>query len=915
MSHSLFRALGQASGAARVVIGAMLLILLAACGGNATTTGAVGDDSDGSVLIVSTFAGKAGESGYANGQGSAAKFNNPRGIAVDNSGNVYVADSGNYVVRKITPSGNVSLFAGTPGGVGNENGPPGTAKFYVAHSLAVDASLNVYVADVVNQNVKKINAFGVVSSFAGRSDGQRGDDDGPLSEAQFDYPHSVVAGKDGTIYVAQGPGDDKLYALRSISPQGTVTTLGGVSYEPMNAVTLDNLGNRYVVRRSSIERIVAGASAFSAFSGSLDVDTSFVPNPLGAVPNFAIDKNGNAFVMTDDAIRQVKPDGSVSIFAGAKNISGSQDGLLLDARFNTKFWGLGPTSGLAIAPDGSIYVADFSNHTIRKISKGFYVGGVVRGLTGSGKVNVQNNGEATQSLSNGSFTFSMPVAQSATYDVRILSAEGHSCVMSSATGQVTTTVSSIVVDCTPIVQPPQYSAGGVVSGLLSGQTVILKNGVDKTAPLGIGNYTFLVKAASGTAYNVVVDTQPIGRTCSVNNGNSAINGANVTNVNVNCVTSTHSVSGFASGLGGGAVQLQINSSPTQTVSADGRFTLTNTINYGSNFDVNITSHPAGQTCEFSGVAAIAASMSRVTGTVAGDVNLDLICRTNTYTVTGAITGTSAGETVSLQMTGAPSGTQTLLLTGSVSGAFTNRVPHGTSVNFAVFSSPTGKTCSLTSPASITVTSASNVTVNCVVNAPILYTVGGTVSGLPAFTTINLLMASSDFASNQMATGISTGGYQFLTTVPSGNTVSIAATSPPGYACTVASPYAAGTVITGNVTNANVTCVSTGGGGFTPGTVNGQATNNGPDTRTILVANGVNEVAVVVNSNNTANFTIPSQLAEGVSYTVTASDVTTPTPGSGLLACTVNNGAGSMVALPGAVSNVSVTCQVAVPGGF
>ncbi|MBS7807056.1 hypothetical protein [Variovorax sp. PCZ-1] len=913
MSHSLSHALGRASHAARLLIGIALVAFLAACGGNATTTGAVGDDSDGSVLIVSTFAGKAGEPGYANGQGGAARFQGPSGLAVDNFGNVYVGDSENYVVRKITPSGHVSLFAGTPGGIGNENGPPGTAKFRRTHSLAVDASLNVYVADVVNHNVKKINAFGVVSSFAGRSDGQRGDDDGPLSEAQFDAPHSVVAGKDGTIYVAQGPGDDKLYALRSISPQGTVTTLGGVSYEAMNAVTLDNLGNRYVVRKNSIERILAGASAFSAFSGSLDVDTSF--NPLGMVPNFAIDKNGNAFMMTDDVIRQVKPDGSVSIFAGAKNTRGSQDGLLLDARFNTKLWGVGSASGLAIAPDGSMYVSDFNNHTIRKISKGFYVGGVVRGLTGAGKVNVQNNGAATQSLSNGSFTFSMPVAQSATYNVQILSAEGHSCTVSNPTGQVTTTVSSIVVDCAPIVQPPQYSAGGVVSGLLSGQTVILKNGADLTVPLGNGNYTFLVKAANGTSYNVVVDTQPIGRTCSVADGNSAINNANVTNVNVSCVTSTHSISGFASGLGAGAVQLQINSSPTQTVSANGRFILTNTIQYGSNFDVNITSQPVGQTCEWSSLGGIAASSARVTGTVAGDVSLDMTCSTNTYTVTAAVMGTSGTETVSLQMTGTPSGTQTLLLTGSTPSAFTNRVPHGTSVGLAVLSSPAGKTCSLTSPATITVTGVSNVTVNCVVNAPVFYTVGGTVGVLPAFTTIDLMMASSDFASNQMLTGLGNGAYQFLTTVPSGSTISIATTSPPGYSCTVASPYAAGMVITGNVSNANVSCVSTGGGGggggFTPGTVNGQVTNNGPDTRTILMTNGVNQVSVVVNSNSTAHFTLPGQLAQGDSYNVTASDVTAPTPPSGALNCSVGNGTGNMVALPGAVSNVSVTCQLAI----
>jgi hypothetical protein len=211
---------------------------------------------------------------------------------------------------------------------------------------------------------------------------------------------------------------------------------------------------------------------------------------------------------------------------------------------------------------------------------------------------------------------------------------------------------------------------------------------------------------------------------------------------------------------------------------------------------------------------------------------------------------------------------------------------------------------------------SNLNVNCVNPTPAstpTYTVGGTVSGVPAMTNIMLTMASNDVVTNGQSSGsLTDGAYQFTTAVTSGSNFSIATTSPDGYSCTVAAPYAAGTTISSTVTNANVTCVSTGGGGFAPGTVNGQVTNNGPDTRTILVENGANQVAVVVNSNSTANFTIPGQLAQGVSYSVTASDGTMPTPGSGLLNCGVNNGTGNMVASPGAVSNVSVTCQLTLP---
>ncbi|NJM42813.1 MAG: hypothetical protein HC858_00275 [Brachymonas sp.] len=805
-------------------VGITAVAAIAACGGSATTTGAVGDDSDGSVLIVSTFAGKAGEAGYANGQGSAARFGKPSGIAVDNFGNVYVADSGNAVVRKITPGGDVSLFAGTPGRSGNENGPPGTAAFgyFFAYSLAVDTFFNVYIADITNDTIKKINAFGVVSDFA-----------------QLDFSRSVAAAKDGTIYVVVGR---STFGLSSISAQGTVTQIfsSALNNSIINSVSLDNLGNRYVVQNKSIGRILAGTSVLSAFSDDLDVDTSLVPNPLAHVTNFAIDQNGNAFVFVDGSIRQVKPDGSVSIFAGRKNIDGSQDGLLLDARFGALRASLTTkVNGLAIAPDGSMYVADSNNHTIRKISKGFYVGGVVRGLTSSGTVNVQNNGGTTQSLSNGSFTFSMPVAQSATYTAQILSAEGHSCTMSNATGQVTTTVSSITVDCTPIVQPTQYSAGGVVGGLLAGQTVVLKNGADKTVALSNGGYTFLVKAPNATPYNVTVDQQPNGRTCSVVNGNSSINNANVVNVNVSCVTSTHSISGNVTGLGSGTLGVAINSSPTQTISANGRFTLTSAINYGDAFDVRITSQPAGQTCDL-GSFGVSSSATQLTGTVSGDLAVPVICRTNTYTVTASVSGTSGAETVTLQMTGNPSGSQTLLLTGSASGTFANRASHGANLGLSVLTSPAGKTCSVTSPATVNVTGVSNVTVLCTVNAPVYYAVGGTVSGLPAMTTIDLLMASGDFASNQMATGISNSAYQFLTTVPGGSTISIATGPlPMGVTCTVNPTYATGavgTVINANVTNADVICTggSGGGSGGNGGGGDGGSSGTGPWTVTVAV---------------------------------------------------------------------------------
>jgi sugar lactone lactonase YvrE len=115
--------------------------------------------------LVTTLAGTAGKKGAANGKGAAARFNYPMAVAVDSVGNVYVADSGNNTIRKVTPASVVTTLAGTAGTEGNADGAGAAAQFYQPNGVAIDGAGNVYVADTCNHAIRKITPAGVVTTW------------------------------------------------------------------------------------------------------------------------------------------------------------------------------------------------------------------------------------------------------------------------------------------------------------------------------------------------------------------------------------------------------------------------------------------------------------------------------------------------------------------------------------------------------------------------------------------------------------------------------------------------------------------------------------------------------------------------------------------------------------------------------
>jgi len=173
--------------------------------------------------MVSTLAGTVRPAGGTNGEGASARFGDQaKGIAVDSAGNVYVADTANNSIRKITPAGMVSTLAGTVGQSGSADGFGSKARFSHPQGITVDSAGNVYVADTANNTIRKITPAGAVNTLVGAA-GQSGNTDGTGSNARFSHPQAIAVDSRGNLYVA----DTGNQTIRKVTPEGVVSTLTG----------------------------------------------------------------------------------------------------------------------------------------------------------------------------------------------------------------------------------------------------------------------------------------------------------------------------------------------------------------------------------------------------------------------------------------------------------------------------------------------------------------------------------------------------------------------------------------------------------------------------------------------------------------------------------------------------------------
>ena len=275
------------------------------------------------VTAIATFAGQPGTKGYADGPALQAEFRLPNNAAADGAGNVYVADTANDVIRKITPAGIVSTVAGLAHSRGSADGSgTNTARFWSPFGVALDNAGDIFVADTGNNTIRKISPAGIVTTIAGLA-GQPGSDDGGGPAARFRNPWGVAVDNTGNVYVADMSND----TIRRITPDGRVHTFAGQAGMTGNT---DGWGN---------------SARFN--------------NPFGV----AVDSSGNVYVSdtANNVIRKITVGRVVTTLAGSPGNAGKTDGNGSDARF----WS---PQGLTVDSTGNIYVADTSNNGIRKIT-------------------------------------------------------------------------------------------------------------------------------------------------------------------------------------------------------------------------------------------------------------------------------------------------------------------------------------------------------------------------------------------------------------------------------------------------------------------------------------------------------------------------------------------------------------------
>ena len=324
-------------------------------------------------LSVSTFAGSM--EGYVDGDISIATFDRPTGMAMDAAGNIYVTEYGNHTVRKITPQGIVSTLAG--GFNGYQDGTGTNARLFRPSDIIMGNDGFLYVADTWNNRIRKISLNGVVTTLAGSTGGYA---EGTGSNAKFDKPTGLTMDSSGNIYVT----DLENHRIRKITPNGLVSTLAGgtsgfndgtgtaAQFRDATGIVINSNNELFVtdyfgrtVRKITLNGEVTTFAGRAGISGSFDRERT--ASTFGTPYGIAIDFQGDILVSdwTHNNIRKISSSlDEVTTLAGMSNTSsgesGDKDGIATEARFNNP-------AGIFVAPDGKVYIADYDNHRIRII--------------------------------------------------------------------------------------------------------------------------------------------------------------------------------------------------------------------------------------------------------------------------------------------------------------------------------------------------------------------------------------------------------------------------------------------------------------------------------------------------------------------------------------------------------------------
>ncbi|HEX3387339.1 MAG TPA: NHL repeat-containing protein, partial [Mucilaginibacter sp.] len=326
---------------------------------------------------VTIYAG-TGVAGAANGKTTEAAFSGLMGLAIDTNGNIFVADSRNNMIREISADGVVSTLAGN-GKQGSVDGKAASASFFSPAGIAAGPGGSVYVADTQNSLVRKISREGVVTTAAGALTPSTKDH--PDSLARLDNPWGIVVARDGTVYFT----DWEKNLIRKIGPNGRVSVIAGetnpgakdgkglsASFFLPQGIAIDDKGTLYIadtynnmIRKMDTSGMVTTLAGKPAPKGKRNIGHKDGKGPAASFNHpcgIAVDKKGIVYVadVGNNKIRKITPDGTVTTLAGT-GLAGAQNGSLDKATFYRPY-------GIAVDKDGDLYIADYMNNTVRKIS-------------------------------------------------------------------------------------------------------------------------------------------------------------------------------------------------------------------------------------------------------------------------------------------------------------------------------------------------------------------------------------------------------------------------------------------------------------------------------------------------------------------------------------------------------------------
>jgi uncharacterized protein (TIGR03437 family) len=356
---------------------------------------------------ITTVAGN-GVPGFSgdNGPATSAELELPHGIALDSTGNLYIADYGNNRIRKVS-NGVITTFAGNGAfGFSGDNGPAAAAELYQVFTLAVDAAGNLYIGDLGNGRIRKISS-GVITTVAGNGPGGFSGDNGSAASAQLSGPEAAAVDSAGNLYIA----DRNNNRVRKVSG-GVITTVAGAGPTGFNrggfsgdngpaanaqlnlpvGVAVDSAGNLYIAGSQRIRKVSNGI--ITTFAGNGTQGFSGDNGPAASAQLYgpsavAVDSAGNLYMVDNSRIRKVS-NGIITTVAGNGTAGFSGDnGPATSAELNDP-------GGVAVDSAGNLYIADTENQRIRKVSSG-----IITTIAGNGTLGSSgDNGSPTNAQLN-----------------------------------------------------------------------------------------------------------------------------------------------------------------------------------------------------------------------------------------------------------------------------------------------------------------------------------------------------------------------------------------------------------------------------------------------------------------------------------------------------------------------------------